>query len=60
MTEFDIGNNFWMLVPDANIKDDGDENGQNRHQHLKIVANKFRLHHLSPTSMQPLRSKLDL
>ena len=28
-----------MLVPDANAKEDvGDENGQNRHQHLKVVA----------------------
>ena len=60
MTEFDIGDNFWMLVPDANVKNHGDEHGQSRHQHLKIVANKFRLQYPSPTLMLPLRSNFDL
>ena len=27
------------------------QNDKNRHQHLKIVANTFRLQHPSPTSM---------
>ena len=35
-------------------EDFGDENGQNRHQHLKVVVNIFHLKHPSPTSMQPL------
>ena len=29
----------------------GDEIGQNLHQHLKVVANIFRLQHPSPTSV---------
>ena len=33
------------------IEDVGDKNGQNRHQHLKVVANTFRLQHPSPTSV---------
>ena len=51
----DVGDK-WMLVPDANVKKIkvehvDDENSQNRHQHLKVVANTFRLHYPSPTSM---------
>ena len=47
-----IGDIFWMLMPDAIDKVDiGVENGQNRHQDLKVVANTFRLQHPSPTSM---------
>ena len=34
--------------------DVGDKNGQNRRQHLKFVANTFRLQHLSPTSILTL------
>ena len=33
----------------------GDENGQNRHQHLKFVANIFRLQHPSSTSLLPTK-----
>ena len=33
------------------IEDVDDENGQNRHQHLKVVANTFRLHNLSATNI---------
>ena len=33
------------------IEDIGDENGQIRRQHLKVVANTFRPQHPSPTSM---------
>ena len=33
------------------IEDVGDENDQNRHQHLNVVANTFRLQNPSPTSM---------
>ena len=33
------------------IEDVGEENGQNRHQHLKIVTNMFPLRYPSPTSM---------
>ena len=51
MTEFDIGDNFWMLIPDAYIKNDGDENGQIRHQHLKVFANTFHHQDPSPTSV---------
>ena len=31
-----------------------DKNGLNRHQHLKVVGNIFRLQHPSPTSMWPI------
>ena len=33
------------------IIDVGDQNCENRHQHLKVVVNTFRLQHPSPTSM---------
>ena len=60
----DVGD-LWMLVTSCwlqffgvgarrlcyKIKDVDDENDQNRHQHLKIVANTFRLQHPSPTSV---------
>ena len=50
---FVIDDIFWMLVPAAYIKreDVDDENGQKRHQHLKIVTNAFGLQHPSPTLM---------
>ena len=50
----DIGDIFWMLVHDANLKlyrNIGDENGENRHQHLKFVANTFHPQDPSPISM---------
>ena len=41
----------WMLVTWCwQSVDVDDENGQNRHQHLKVVANTFRLQHPSPIS----------
>ena len=49
---FDDGDIFGML--DANVikvVDVGDQNGQNRHQHLIVVTNTIRLEHPSPTSM---------
>ena len=46
-----------MFVPDANVKRVvGDQNGQNRHQHLKVVTNTCCLQHPSPTSMLPSNS----
>jgi len=39
---FDIGNMFWMLVPDAYVR---------RFRHLKNVINTFRLQHPLPTWM---------
>ena len=36
-------------------EDVGDENGQNRHQHLEVVANTSSLQHPSPTSLKPIR-----
>ena len=35
------------------LKDRGCK-GQNRHQHLKVFANAFRLQHPSPTSLKPI------
>ena len=62
-----LGDNFWILVTEfrywwhllvvgarhyfKKIEDVGDKNGQSRHQHLKVVANTFRLQHLSLISM---------
>ena len=40
-----------MLDAYVKIDDVGDENGKNPKKHLKVVANTFRLQHLSPTSM---------
>ena len=34
-----------------NIVDIGDRNGQNRHQHLKVVTNTFRLRQPSVTML---------
>ena len=39
---FGIGDILRMLVPDIMLED---QNGQNRHQHLKAVANAFHLQH---------------
>ena len=50
----DVGDIFWMLVPDANV-DSGCWWQNGRHQHLKVVTNSFRLQHPSPTSMLPNR-----
>ena len=44
---FNVGAQRWCLK----IEDVGDENSQNRHQHLKVVSNTFRLQHQSRTSM---------
>ena len=60
-----VGNRISIMVPSVkcwcltliledrgcNILNVGDETVKNRHQHLKVVANTFRLQHLSPTSM---------
>ena len=59
--------NFWMLVTEfrywshllnvrarclcKKIENVDDENGRNRHLHLKIVIDTFSLQHPSPTSM---------
>ena len=57
---FDFSDIFWILVPDDNKKivDVGDQKGQNRHQHLIVVTNTFRLQHPSPTSMKPIEITL--
>ena len=56
----DVGDRFSMLLIDLvcwystlikKILDVGDQNGQNRHQHLIVVTNTFRLQHPSPTSI---------
>ena len=39
------------------MDDIGDKDGTNRHQHLKVVINTFRLQHSLPTSMSPIGSK---
>ena len=62
-----VAGNFWVLMTEIwyrwhllnvgairlcwVVKDVTEEKGQNRHQHLKVVANTFRLQHPSPTSM---------
>ena len=56
---FDIETFFGCWCPTLvleKIGNVGDENGQNRHQHLKVIANTFRPQHPSPTSMLPART----
>ena len=50
---------FWCLTPMLKDKWSWWRNGRNRHRHLKVVANTFRLQDLSPTSMQPIRNILN-
>ena len=51
------GDNFIMFATELrswwHLVDVGDQNGQTRHQHLKIFTNTFRLQYPSPTSMKP-------
>ena len=44
----DVDDNFWILVSDTTVQklvDVGDQNGQNRHQHVIVVTNLSRLQH---------------
>ena len=45
VTVCDAGDIFWMLMVDF-----GDQNGQNRQQHLKVITNTFRLQHISSST----------
>ena len=70
----DFGDNFRVLVTESlywwhllnasarrlcsKKEDAGDENGQNRHQNLKVFANTFRLQHPSSTSSRIAESNL--
>ena len=50
--DFMLVTSFGCWCPMLMIKENvGNKNGQKRHQHLKVVSNRFRLPHPSPTPM---------